>query len=157
MTETRTHTLSWEAPEFKHYEKSVVWYILLFILLVLLVGYQILTSDYFGAITMIILGVLITLVSRKKPKTVTVELTGKGITLGELFIPYKHFKHFWVVDTPDHKTLNLEASTYLKQTVIVELMDQDPDEVRRLVAKHLEESETLEPSFSQRITHMFHF
>lgn len=157
MIETSTHTLTWEAPEFKHYEKSVVWYSLFFILLVLLVGYQILTSDYFGATTMIILGVLITLVSTKKPKTVTIELTSKGITLSELFIPYKHFQHFWVVDTPDHKTLNLEASTYLKQIVIVELMDQDPDEVRRLVAKHLEESEALEPSFSQRIAHMFHF
>lgn len=157
MTETSPHTLAWDAPEFKHYEKSVLWYALLIILLVLLVGYQILTADYFGAVTMIILGVLITLISRKKPQIVHIELTSKGVTLGELHIPYKHFKHFWVVDTPDHKTLNLEASTYLKQTVIIELADQDPEEVRKLVGKHLEESEILDPSFSQRIAHMFHF
>ncbi len=157
MSDKNKQFLEWEAPEFQHYEKSLGWYAILIVATVLLVGYKIITADYFGATSMLILGALILFFSRRKPALVTVKLDNEGVTLGELYIPYQHFQHFWMVDTPEHKTLNLEASTYLKQTIIVELADQDPTTVRRLIARHIPEAEHTTPSFSQRIAHKLKF
>ncbi len=157
MAETNTIHFSWEAPEFKQYDKSFGWYSALYFILLILTAYQIIVSDYFGAATMVILAVLITLFAKRKPEVVTVELDNEGVTLGKLYIPYKHFKHFWIVNTKDHKTLNLEASTYLRQTIIIELLDQDGAAIRNLLLKHLAEAENSLPSFSQRIAHRFHF
>lgn len=157
MAEKNKHHLEWEAPEFRHYEKSVGWYILLGTGIVVLVGYKIFTADYFGAASILILGVLIGLFSRRKPAIVTVRLDNQGVTMGELYIPYQHFQHFWIVDTSDHKTLNLEASTYLKQTVIIEIGDEDPGAIRRLLLRHVPEAEHTTPSFSQKIAHKLKF
>jgi hypothetical protein len=157
MAKQHTEPLTWEAPEFKHYNKSVGWYSLLFVILFLLVAYQIITADYFGAATMVILGVLIVLFGRRKPQIVHITLNNEGVTLGDLEIPYRHFHHFWIVDTNDHKTLNLEASTYLKQTIIIELADQDPEEVRDFMQRYLPEAERVLPSFSQRMSQKLRF
>lgn len=158
MSETNaSHFIEWEAPEFREYDKTFSWYIVLCIIVFLLAAYQAITADYFGAICMIILGVLIVLFSRRKPQIVTVRLDDEGVSLGSLRVPYKHFQHFWIVDTQDHRTLNLEASTYLKQTIIIELMDQEPNKVRKHMLRHLPEAETGMPSFSQRIAHKLRF
>lgn len=158
MVHRKTHTyLEWEAPEYKEYVKSWGWYAGLIVIALLLAAYQTYVGDYFGAATIIILGVLVAWFAGRKPEVISIALTGEGIQLGDLHIPYKNFRHFWIVDTPHHKTLNLEASTYLKQIVIVELADEDPIEVRKIVGKHVDESEAIEPSFSQRIAQRFHF
>lgn len=153
----KNNYLEWEAPEFKEYAKSWIWYVGLMTIGLLLAAYQTYVGDYFGATTVIILALLVAWFANRKPEIITIILDNEGITLGNMRIPYKHFKHFWVVNTKEHKTLNLEASTYLKQTVIVELADEDPDEVRRIVSKHVQESEAAAPSFSQRIAHRFNF
>ncbi len=157
MPEENQPLFEWEAPEFKHYEKSLSWYLLLGAAVLGLAVYQILTADYFGATTMVILGILIALFAQKKPNTVYIALDNQGITLDEMKIPYKSFQEFWIVETAEHRTLNLQASTYIKQTIIVELLEQDTAKIRKLLAKHLPEAEHNLPTFSQRIAHHLRF
>ena len=157
MSETNTVHFEWQAHEFKPYEKSIVWYIGLCVIVSLLALYQFFVADYFGAITMVILGALIIFFAKRKPEIVQLSLDDEGVGIGELRFPYRHFKHFWIVTTKDHRTLNLEASTYLSQTVILELEDQDPEKIRKFLVKHVPESERVIPSFSQRIAHRLKF
>lgn len=157
MAAEHTVHFAWEAPEFKAYEKSFFWYVALCVIVLLLSLYQFIVADYFGSLSMLILGALIVLFARRKPEIVQITLDDEGIGIGDLRFPYRHFKHFWIVDTPEHKTLNLEASTYLTQTVILELEDQDPDKIRKLIIKHVPETERTLPSLSQRIAHRFRF
>lgn len=157
MSEENKVHFAWEAPEFKLYEKSLFWYAALCIIVLLLSVYQLMVADYFGSLSMLILGALIILFARRKPEIVQITLDDEGVGIGDLHFPYRHFKHFWIVDTPEHKTLNLEASTYLTQTVILELEDQDPDKIRKFILKHVPETERTLPSFSQRISHRFRF
>src|SRR5438132_9393448 len=125
--------LSWEAPEFRHYPKNFGWYLTLLIVAGLILLYQILQKDFFGAFTVVVLTIFIWIFARQQPRNVTISVTDKGLNIDDSHLPYQEIKQFWVVDTENHRTLNLETNAYLNRLVILQLEDQDPDEVRDLL------------------------
>ena len=150
--------ISWQAPEFRHYEKNIGWYITLVSIAVLIIGFfVILQKDYFAAITIAILTAAIVYFARQTPSIVEIHLTNKGVHHGPINVPYKQIKHFWVVDRENHKTVNFETSTYLNRLMVVELEDQDPDEIREFLLGYLPEHEETEPTVTQRLIHWLKF
>lgn len=148
----------WEAPEFKHYQKNIIWYILFGIVLAGLIALSIFRGqDYFGAATTLILGLLVLYFTHRKPAIVPIKITNRGFHIDNVHIPYRYVKQFWIVESDHHKTLNLETNTYLNSTIIVELHDQDAEPIREFLANFLPEHEAPKPSFSQRIAHRFKF
>ncbi len=151
-------TLTWEAPEFKHYEKNLGWYTTLIAIAILVVGFFVITGDYFAAVTMAIITGMIIFFSRQKPGLVEVEINNKHIKFGNLIFLFKHLKSFWVVSNEKHKTLNIETSTLLNNLLVIELENQDPEEVRQLLLNHLpEHPEKIHETFAQRVIHFFKF
>ena len=158
MSNEKTKSIAWKALEFKHYEKNVGWYVTLLAIAVLVIGFFIIVqNDWFAAITIALLAGFIVFFSRHKPERIEMKLDSKGIYLGELFYPYKHLKYFWVVNDPNHHTVNFHSNTYFNNTVIMELESQDPDEIRDFLLKFLPEHTSSEATVSQRISHRFKF
>jgi hypothetical protein len=151
-------TLSWQAPEFRHYEKNAGWYTTLVSVCVLIVGYFVIQKDYFAALTMAFIGAALIFFSRHVPNTVDIELTHKHVRFGNMLFPYKHIKSFWVVHNENHKTLNLETTTYLNNLLILELEDQDPEEIRMFMLQYLPEHPTYnKETFAQKLMHKLKF
>lgn len=149
--------ISWEAPEYKHYEKNLAWYITLSAIAVLVIGYELLQGDIFAAIVMLILAGFVWFFSRQRPKQITISLTHKGIHLDNLQIPFRQIRHFWIVNNQRHKTLNLETTAYLNNLLVLELESQDPETLRQFLLQVLPEHEKTEETFSQKITHHLKF
>ncbi|MEK7617690.1 MAG: hypothetical protein AAB410_00940 [Patescibacteria group bacterium] len=151
-------SLSWQAPEFKHYQKNIGWYVTLASVAILLIGFFIIVQkDYFAAITMAIVGIFLAYFAGQKPETLEIRLTNKGVHHGNLHIPYKQIRHFWVVDKEHHKSVNFETSTYLNRLMVVELAGQDPDVVREFLLSYLPEHHETEPAITQKVIHWFKF
>lgn len=151
-------TISWQAPEFRHYEKNIGWYVALLGTVVLIIGFfVIIENDIFGAISLGIMALLLLYFARQKPLIVEIELNHKGLKFGTLFFPYKQLKDFWVVHNDNHKTLNLRSTTYVNNLLIIELEDQDPDEIRLFLLQYLPEHEQVHETFVQRISHKLKF
>lgn len=146
----KNSSFSWQAPEFRKYNRPFWWYILLAAFVVLLSGYQLYRGDKFGAFTYVIIGVLVIFVVSLKPRDITITINKDGITTDSKTYPFGKFKYFWIVDDGHHRTLNLEANTYVSQTIIIELMDQDIDEIREFLSVRIPEAEGLAASFSQK-------
>ncbi|MCC7356874.1 MAG: hypothetical protein IT410_04680 [Candidatus Doudnabacteria bacterium] len=157
MAQETQYILSWEAPSFKHYHKNTGWHITFWAVIVLIVGFQIISGDYFGAISIAFIAGLASYLLRQKPETMKVGLSDKGIHLNELHIPYKNMQRFWVVDTDEHRTLNIETTAYLNHLLIIELEDQNPTSIRDILLPIVPEHESNEPTFIQRLTHYFKF
>lgn len=149
--------LSWQAPEFKTYDKTTGWYVTLISITILIVGFFIIQKDIFASITTAILGALVVIFSRQKPEIVTIELDHKAVKIGNIEIPYKQIKHFWVVHKEHHKTVNMETTTLVNNMIILELNGQDPEKVRMFLSQHLPEHELTEPTPIQRLTHWLKF
>ena len=150
--------LSWEAWEFKHYPKNAFWYAGLIILAALVIGFFVVVEkDIFAAVSLGIIAILILLFARQTPLRVKIELNSKGIKFDRLFYPYKELKSFWVVHTPHHQTINLHASAFFNNIVILELGRQHPEEARRFLLQYLPEHLETEATSAQKIMHRFKF
>jgi hypothetical protein len=149
--------LSWQAPEFRHYEKNIGWYVTLFAIAILIIGYELFQQDFFGALTIGILTFFVLLFGRQRPQVVTIELTAKAVKIEDFYIPYKSIRHFWIVNNSSHKTLNIETTAYLNRFFLLELEDQDPEAVRELLLQVLPEHSSTEETFSQRLRHRLKF
>lgn len=157
MEQHGTPLFTWHAPEFKHHDKGLWWYILLIIIATLLASIQIWKQDLFGAVVTGILALLSALITRRKPNIVEHHLTTNGVKVADLHIPYKHLKNFWVVNDGNHKTLNFETNTYFHRYLIFELHNQDPEPIREFLLDVVPEHELNEPTFSQWISHKTKF
>jgi Protein of unknown function (DUF3093) len=147
----------WEAPEFRHYDKTLVWYVTVILVTAALIFLEIYKNDFFGAVSLFVICLLFVLFAHRKPSLVTIQLTNTGVHMGRIHIPYKEIKKFWVVHTRHHKTLNLETTAYLQDLVVIQLGDQDSEEIREFLNIILPEHETPAPTFIQTIMHKFKF
>lgn len=151
-------TITWTAPEFRHYEKNLGWYVTFCAVAILIMGFfGIIETDWFAAICIGILTLLALFFATQRPQPVTVELDGKGLKFGTLFFPYKQLKDFWVVQNDRHRTLNFRTTTYVNNFLIVELEDQDGEQIRQFLRRHLPEHEEIHETMAQRISHKLKF
>jgi hypothetical protein len=157
MPKKITTFLQWDAPEFRHYPKNAAWYITMFILAALVVGYQAYHRDWFGGISLGVIALFVYFYSKQKPKIITIRISDAGIHINEFFVPYSHIRHFWIVDNSKHKALNIETTAYINHILTIELEDQDPDEVRAILQEELPENSEMEETLAQRISHRFKF
>lgn len=157
MAQQNKNPISWQAMEFKHYHKSIGWFLALYCIALLLIVYEIFEKDLFAAVTIFILAVFTTLFARQKPKIVDVNLNSQGIKIDNISIPYKQIKHFWIVEHPDHRTLNFETTAYFHNSAVLELGDADPEDIRHFLLGHLYEHEDSTPTFVQRVMHRLKF
>ncbi len=149
--------LSWEAPEFQHYPKNFTWYITLGIIVLLVLTFELLQKDFFGAISLAVIAVFIVIFAMHQPKRINIDLTSDGIHIENSFIPYEQMKYFWIVDNDNHRTLNLETTAYINRTILIELDSQDPDEVRDIMVQQVPEHSSTEETFIQRLIHRLKF
>ena len=149
--------LEWQAPEFRHYPKNAAWFITYAIIVALLVAYEIVQHDWFGAISIIIIAGLFAAFALHKPKEVMIRLTTHGLHIDDTNIPYDNIRHFWIVDTENHKTLNIETTAYLNHQLSIELHEQDPDEVQEILEELLPENDQAQETAIQKIAHRFKF
>ncbi|HAG27382.1 TPA: hypothetical protein DCG61_01200 [Patescibacteria group bacterium] len=157
MAKAPLSVFKWEAPEFRHYPKNPAWYITMFIVVGLLIAYQIILGDWFGAVSLIILGIIISFFARQTPKHVEMEISDQGIHISGDLIPYNRIKHFWIIDDHEHKVLNIETTAYLNHQLAIELEDEDADEIREFLIDILPEHSEIEPTSAQKIAHRFKF
>ena len=147
----------WEAPEFRHYPKKPAWFITMFVIVGLLIAYQIIIQDWFGAASLAILAILIFYFAKQTPQSASIQITDRGIHINNDLISYDRIKHFWVIDTHEHKVLNLETTAYLNHLLAIELEDQDADEIREFLIDILPEHSEIELTPAQKIAHHFRF
>jgi uncharacterized membrane protein YobD (UPF0266 family) len=157
MSNENQTVISWTAPEFRYYQKTLGWYVALVAIALLLIVFFIFEKDTFAAVSMAILAVLVGLFSLQKPREVSIILADSGVSFGNIHFPYKQLKYFWIVNTQNHRTLNLEASTVINHTVIIEIMDEDEEHIRKFLLRHLQEHHQTRETFAQKVSHKLKF
>lgn len=149
--------IEWQAKEFEHYEKGSGWYITLAIIIFLLLAYEILLRDWFAALTILIMGIVVWWFSKQKPEDVDVTITDKGIGLNGLYIPFHNIKRFWIVDHDQARALHFETNAYLNRFIIVQLNDQDPETIAEILRNFIPEGISNHESVSHRIARKLKF
>ena len=150
--------ITWTAPEFRYYKKNTAWYITLGAISILVIAFFIIVQkDIFAAITAGILLASIVFFSFQKPELLEIEINQKFLHVGKVTYPYKQLKHFWIVNNLHHRTLNIETSSLINNMIIVEVMDQNEEDIRNFLLRHLPEHHLTTETFAQKISHKLKF
>src|SRR3989344_6048446 len=144
--------ISWDTLEFEHHEKGPRWYITLVIIGIAMLLYALWMRDVTQFLILFIILFATYLFARRKPRTITITLTGTGIEVGEVRYPFSRIKNFWFVYEPPHaKLLYLTTSDFLIADVPIELDKQDPNEIREFLIKYLPEDQEKKESFVDQL------
>ena len=149
--------LEWQAPEFRHYPKNGAWFITFALVIGMLITYLFFQQDWFGGISVLIIAILVGVFAMHRPNEVTIRLSTYGVHIDDTHIPYTQIKEFWIVDTENHKTLNINTTAYLNHLLSIELQDQNPNEVQEILEELLDEKEDAVETVAQRIAHRVKF
>ncbi len=147
--------LAWKAPEFISHPKSKKWLLTAGSLALALIAYALYTDSATMAIVFIVLAGVYYLTHRQEPEIIDIRITELGIFAGDDFYPYNTINSFWIVYHPPYvHTLNLRMAGQTYKKVTLQLDQQNPVDVRRMLSREIPEVEGEEESVGEIITRL---
>ena len=90
--------LTWTASEYIEHQRGASWYFMLAVITAALAGgTYFLTKDYFAIAAIVIVGIIVGVFARRKPRELSYELNNDGLRVGEKIYSYSLFKSFAIV------------------------------------------------------------
>ena len=151
--ELQVKSISWQAYEHEHREKTKDWYWSLGIIVVTASILSILFGNYIFGVLLIVMGVSLAVVGSRHPELVDFELNKLGIRIGKKLYPYATLEAFWVQDNAEiGKTSDLliKSRRTFVPLIVIPLNGVDSQDIRDYLLYNLLEKE-LEESFSHII------
>ncbi len=143
--------LAWKAPEFINHPKGKRWFLTAGITTLALIAYALYTNSATMAIVFIILAGVYYLTHNQEAKIIDVEIRELGIFVDNTFYSYNTIESFWVVYDPRYvRALNLKL-TNKKSKITIQLNNQDPAEVRRVLSEEIPEMKGVQEGLADNL------
>lgn len=158
--ETMDHgktVMSWDFPEFVIHKRTTLWYFWAIVITSGLILFALFSQNYLFLIVITLFVMVYILRTKRKPAILTVNITEDGISIGEkTFYTWKQIKKFWIIyEPPEVKNLYIDFDASLRPSITISLENQNPLNVRKLLAQYLEEDiEKENESFSDGFSRM---
>jgi len=132
---------SWSAAEFSQYKKSTNWYLIVGFSAVILIIIFVWIRNYTAAGVVFAAGLALFAQANIKPKKVKCEIYPSGVVVGEKAYPYDNMKSFWVI-FGESRMIRLQPQGRFSASINMPISkNEDPEQVRLYLAKHLPEDE----------------
>jgi len=153
---TNNENILWQAPEYLYKEKSSDW----FWSIGIITFAGAISAYMFGNILLVILillcGITLALFGARKPKTISFEISRKGIRADSILYPFHNLQSFWILEKERENILLLKSQKILAQQINIPLGDTDPDQVQMFLENFIPGEEDNEP-LAERIMNRLGF
>ncbi len=150
--------MEWTSPEFVYFEKTKMWYLITALVFAGLVTFGIWTKSFITVITFVILFIVIYMYAQRKPEETYFAVTLDGLIHGNNFYSYDDIDAFWIDYDPPHNTaIHIQVHRLIAQKITIQLTDQDPVELRRMLIKEIPESEKLADGLAEALSRRIGF
>lgn len=147
----------WAAKEFRSHNKTAIWYLVFTAVSVGLITYAYFSHNILTLLTFALLIAVAFIFSHQKPHEIEYQLTTTSIVIGQLAYPYRNIKKFWIIYTPENKTVNFETVAYLNNHISMELGKQDPVRIKQFLKNYLQEDLDRQESFTDILARKIKF
>jgi len=138
--------LSWEAPEYVVYKKTVRWYIGFGILLAFLLFTAFVMQSLLTGIVFILGGILVFVHSERPAKTISYDIRSSGVRIGKEFYLFQELSAFNVVERGDGIYMLMKSKRLLLPLIHMPLGDVDHEEVVKIMSEKIpQDPEFVEP------------
>ena len=145
MNDTK-EVIAWQAPEYEHKKRGGDWYFALWIIALSLAIAAILLDNILFGILVVVGAIALSIYSIKKPRTLSVEISKRGINIDGLYYPFGILSSFGIEETEKGAQLIVQRKKAFTPYLIVPIADEDIDEIRAFLKKHLKEEDLAEPA-----------
>ncbi len=152
-------TISWQAHEYFHQEKSTDWYWGLGIISITAAVLAIIFGNTLFALVIVLFAFAAGMQAHREPKLVRIELTHRGIIINHTLYPYATLESFWIseqhIHKPDPKIL-IKSKKALMPFIHLPVEEVNIEDVRDYLLIYMREEE-LEESFLEKLLEYFGF
>lgn len=151
-------TVTWTASEYIDHSRGATWYLVLTggtIVLSALV--YLATKDYFATGVIAVMGVIVGIFSRQKPKQVAYELSSSGLKAGEKTYSLNLFKSFALIREGALSSVNLMPIKRFMPPLSIYFDPSDEQNIVSLLGNHLPLLEEGGLDAIERLAHRLRF
>lgn len=148
MEEIILNKIEWQAPEYKHEEKSMDFFWTIGVVALVLFVFAVWQQNFVFAIFIIVSAASLFLFSIRHPQVMTFVIETSGLTLGKDKYEWKKIKGFHIKKESDRAVLLIEINKYLLPVYTIPLPFDMADQVKDSLIKvipniELEESKAM--------------
>jgi hypothetical protein len=131
-------SISWSASEFVQHDKNKGWHLYIGIGAVLVaIAVYLLTRSIFGAVVMVIVGVILAISGNLKPRMINYTISPEGITANDKHFGFMSFKSFCVIDDGGHPNLQLLPQKRFAIPITMYFDPNNEDQVVSILGEYL--------------------
>lgn len=138
-------SISWQALEYFHFDKSSDWYWVLGIVALTGIVLCILFGNILLAVLILVGAVVGGMFAGKEPRMVTVEISRKGIAVENKMYEFESLESFWIEMEDIHPKIILKSKKTLMTQILIPLGEMPEDEVRAILLEYIPEVKHREP------------
>lgn len=134
----KTKTVSWTASEFIEHQRGASWYLgLVAATAAITAATYFITKEYFATGTILVVGIIVAVFVRHKPRQITYEVDERGLKAGDRTFNYGEFKSFSVFSDGALNSLNLYPLKRFMPPISAYFEAKDQDRIVSIVGEHL--------------------
>jgi hypothetical protein len=152
MNNDQIKSITWEAYEHTHREKSSDWYWSLGIIVLTASFLAIIFGNYIFGVLLVVMGVTLGIAGSKHPKLIVFELNKMGIRIDNKLFPYATLETFWVEDNEEHDRMSqllIQSRRTMVPLLVIPLDGVETHEIRDFLLYNL-----LEKEMSESLSHI---
>ncbi|PIV10384.1 MAG: hypothetical protein COS49_00800 [Candidatus Portnoybacteria bacterium CG03_land_8_20_14_0_80_41_10] len=134
------NNLEWTAPEFEYYRKDKSWLVIAGLIAAGLFLWALLTKNIIFALLIGLSYFTVITYGLKKPASVKLAVTAKGIKINQALYEFDNLKSFWIFyQPPQIREISLRSKKTIMPYIKIPLGEQNPVEIRKILLKYLPE------------------
>jgi len=142
--------IEWTTLEYTDKDRGSDWFWAVGIIIVSAAVSSVMLDNLLFAIFIIVAGIALILQVLRKPKTISVKISERGVEMDGTLYLYQSLESFWIEADREEYKLILKSKKALVPYAVATIEDVDPDDVHYYLSQFLEEHEMHEP-LSQKI------
>jgi len=151
-------SISWQAPEFIQFDRSVWWYVILILTgLGLMTAFFFMDRNYLGMGVVGLAVIVMIILAGQKPHILNYTISSEEITIGDKSIPISEFKSYYVTFVNNVANLHFEKSKKISMSISVYLNELKAKEILDFVETILPENVKINNTASDLFSNWFKF
>ncbi|MCX6810527.1 MAG: hypothetical protein NTY30_02180 [Candidatus Berkelbacteria bacterium] len=147
----------WQATEFESHDKPNNWLLYIVLVAIVLLAILLYMRLWLGAAVVVAACFALYSQSRSRGKKRNYAVYDQGVTVDDKVYTFDQFKSFWVFSYQDRAIIRLEQLKRLALPVEMPVNDENPEQVRLFLSKHLPEAEDRGEDISDTINRWIKF
>lgn len=148
--------VTWQAPEYIHHDKSMVWFAVLGGVTLVGAALAVFFAQWLFAVLIVVMGVALGVLAKRPPRDITYRIDDHSVSVGEKVFPFSQLKAFGVIGEGDIYTVLIRPAKRFMPSVTLYFRHDDGEKIFDALAASLP-AEQIKPDMFDKLVKRIRF